>query len=236
MKKHEEIEMKIYELLGVKVFRKLAVGIADTPILLITLRIYKGLSLKERLFKINHIPNNYFIGKIRSMEDVKNFKSQLFLNASIHISSILLTPHRMELIVILISILNLYCIMLQRYNWIRINETVRKMTPRYEKQKAKITHDLQETEKILPKHSYKIVNKNDKEKEVSFEELISKANIAQLKKYRTYLMYFKIKSEAIKEKPYYYTELKVELTAPLPKKKILKLEIDNQKNYERYNS
>ena len=74
MKKHEEIEMKIYELLGVKYFKKLAISLVDITFLPFTLKAYKGLSLKERVFKINHVKSNYFIGKINSMEELKRYQ------------------------------------------------------------------------------------------------------------------------------------------------------------------
>ena len=85
MKKHEKIEMKIYEFLGIKYFKKLVIGLVDIIILLSTLKEFKTLTLKEKIFKINHIKSNYFIGKINSMEDVKKFKTSLIFNSSIHI-------------------------------------------------------------------------------------------------------------------------------------------------------
>lgn len=239
MKKHEKIEMKIYEFLGIKYFKKLVIGLVDIIILLSTLKEFKTLTLKEKIFKINHIKSNYFIGKINSMEDVKKFKTSLIFNSSIHIFALLnLYIFRNRTLVNLIfwTIINSYCLMLQRYNWIRINDTIRKMTPRYEKQKAKITNELQETEKKLPEHLYKIVDKKDREKEISFEELISNANIEELKKYRASLMDFKLKSEFIKENLYNYTESKIELTTPISKKKTLKLEMVNKKNYKQNNN
>ena len=49
-------------------------------------------------------------------------------------------------------------------------------------------------------------------------------------------MDFKLKSEFIKENLYNYTESKIELTTPISKKKTLKLEMVNKKNYKQNNN
>lgn len=243
MKKHEEIEMKIYELLGVKYFKKLAISLVDITFLPFTLKAYKGLSLKERVFKINHVKSNYFIGKINSMEDVENFKHSIIINSRIHIFALAVLfalPHKVLINTILFNIiftiLNCYCLMLQRYNWIRINETVRKMTPRYERQKAKIIDELQETEKKLPEPSYKIIDKEDKEKDISFEELISNASMEELKRYQHCLLFLKHESDRIKKSIDCHEEPNIKLTAPFSKEKTLKLEIGSRRSNEKDNN
>ncbi len=46
---------------------------------------------------------------------------------------------------------------------------------------------MKETDDLLPKHTYKITDKKDKESNVTIEQLIDGANMEQLKQYRKYL-------------------------------------------------
>lgn len=197
-KNRENIELKIYEFLGIKAFRKMAFGLRDKLSILFTLKMSK----EERKYYLYHTRSNYNLGKVNSLEDVKKFKKQLFLNTSIHVIGLLVCfPNFLkvitgvaELSTIIINqiciCVNLYCIMLQRYNSIRINRLIEKMIPRYEKQKTQIKEELKNKDKQLGQHSYKIVNKKDKEISITIEQLLEKATIKELKQYREYLVYF----------------------------------------------
>ena len=146
MKKNKNIEMRIYELLGVKVFRKMAFGLRDILAFPLTIRMSK----EERHDFLCNSASNYNLGKVKSLEDVKKFKKQLFINSGIHVWALsVCLPNFLKVIggtaslsTAIINLtcigINLYCIMLQRYNGIRINQLIEKMTPRYERQKDAI--------------------------------------------------------------------------------------------------
>lgn len=132
-KKLKNIELKIYELLGIKVFRKMA------------FELYKAIGLpftifisKEARRKIYSSPSNYNMKKGHGLQDLRDFKKMLLLNTSIHIWALsLCLPHFFKVITgtastlatinnLIPIVINLYCIMLQRYNFIRINEVIKK--------------------------------------------------------------------------------------------------------------
>ncbi len=177
--------MKIYELLGVKIFRKMAFGLRDILLFPLTIKMSK----EERKYRLYHTASNYNIGKVKSLEDVKKFKKQLFINASLHIWALsTCIPNFLKviggtaslsttIINVICIVINLYCIMLQRYNCIRINQLIKKMTHLYEKQKDKIKDELRKEDSILSEHVYKIVDKKNKETSITFEFFIANANI-----------------------------------------------------------
>lgn len=237
MKKNKNIEMKIYELLGVKVFRKMAFGLRDILSFPLTIKMSK----EERKNFLYHTASNYNLGKVKSLEDVKKFKKQLFINAGIHIWALsVCLPNFLKIIggtaslsttIINLSCIgiNLYCIMLQRYNGIRINQLIEKMTPRYEKQKDTIKDELRKDDSLLLEHTYKIVDKKDKETSITFEDLIANANIEQLKQYREYLAYFQRINQAIQENEFYSDDQQIDISMPMKKNKTLKLELKNNR-------
>lgn len=198
MKKN--IEQKIYEHLGIKAFRKMVIYFLYLTLIPFTIRKTK----EERRDEIYSIGGNYFIGKVKNIETIKAFKKQLLINALIHLSALLFTcvPNyicifngtaspSLSIITILCTVLNIYCIMLQRYNDIRINEFIKRKTPFYEKQKDEVKEELKKEDSLLNEHSYKIVNRMKREKELSFDEIINNASLSQLKKYRERLYYYK---------------------------------------------
>ncbi len=206
MKKNKTVEMRIYELLGVKIFRKMAFGLRNLFFLPITI----GMSKEERrraFASLNNTSTNYNLGKGRRLDDAKKFKKQLLLNTGLHIYALgLCVPGFLNTIsgvapigvsvsnAIAIAI-NFYCIMLQRYNWIRINQLIKRMAPIYEKQMEELKEELKEKDSLLPEHTYTIKNKRSKETELTFDQLIENANLNQLRACRKYLddcNYYKI--------------------------------------------
>ena len=113
--------------------------------------------------------------------------------------------------------------MLQRYNGIRINKLIKKMTPRYERQKDKIKEELKKEDSLLLEHTYKIVDKKGRETNITFDDLIANANMEQLKQYREYLANFQIINQSIQ----YPVELQI---VTMKKHKTLKLELKPSKH------
>lgn len=229
MKKNKSIEMRIYELLGVKVFRKMAFAFRDILRYPSTIKMTK----EERHNFLYNTASNYNLGKVKNLEDVKNFKNELYINASIHIYALLSclwsfmiaidcnAPLSIMIAYLPLVGINAYCIMLQRYNCIRINQLIKKMTPHYEKQKDDIKEELRKEDSLLDEHTYKIVDKKERETSVTFEELLSNATIEQLKQYREYLAHFQDVNQ--------FSEKQIDISMPMEKNKTLKLELKRNK-------
>lgn len=236
LKKNKNIEMKFYELLGIKVFKKMAFFVRDIVTLPLTFKMPK----EERKKSLYNTASNYNIGKEKSFEDIKKFKKQLFKNAGIHIFALLaFIPSFIKIIlgtaslsttiiVLPAMVMNIYCIMLQRYNCIRINQLIEKMTPRYEKQKDAIKEELIEKDSLLLEHSYKIVDKKEKEIKINFEDLIANASIQELKQYRNYLAYLQIVNRAIQVNDLCHDKEEIDMSMPIEKNKTLKFELKKQ--------
>ena len=227
MKKIKNIEMKIYELLGVKAFRKIAFGFCDILIYPLTIKMTK----EERHNFLYNLASNYNLGKNKNLESIKILKKQLFMNARIHILGLLLclfnfliggTP---SLFITICNLaftgINLYCIMLQRYNIIKINQLIKKITPSYEKKKEFIKEDLRKKDSSLNEHTYKIVDKKGKQNSITFEELIANATIEQLMQYREYLTHFQ---NIVQENLVVFEEKQLNISITTEKDKKLKLE------------
>lgn len=227
------IELKIYELLGVKFFRKMAFFLRDTMAFPLTLKMNKD----ERRKFLYSRATNYNVGGY-GLEDFKKFKKQLLSNALIHIWALsVCIPNFLSVIngtaslattIINLSCIgiNLYCIMLQRYNHIRINQVIEKMKPREEKKKNLIKEELKKEDQLLKQHSYKIVNKHKKEQDITFDELLSTASLQQLRDYREHLIYFKNYCNFLDEHSSYADDIsETSMTVPIEKNKTLKLEL-----------
>ncbi len=66
-KKEKSIELKIYELLGVKTFKKIAFALRDRIFVLFTLKSSK----EDRMKILYHTASNYNLGRVKSLEDIK---------------------------------------------------------------------------------------------------------------------------------------------------------------------
>lgn len=173
MSKNQKFEVKIYELLGIKLFKKAV------------FKLEKIIHRKDGKKNIN-----YHIKNSNDMESVDNFKKFLYYNGAIHTKNlifdipviILMIVFRYNLILIVPIMLwlikDIYCIMLQRYNWLKINVFEEKLQVRKNK---RIERRVEE----IDKEKIKV---NLEQKEIDKNELV-----AELEKMRNYLM--KIKSE-----------------------------------------
>lgn len=127
MKNNRKIETKIYELLGIKQFRK---------------AVFKLEKIIHR--KDNGKNTNYHI-QSNTVDSIGEFKKYLYYNGAIHTSNLikgipLLTlMYLFNLRVLPIALLSVllikdaYCVMLQRYNWIKLSEKEKLLKERQEK-------------------------------------------------------------------------------------------------------
>ncbi len=86
-KKENDIELKIYELLGIKTFKKMAFKLRDFVFLLVNFKMPK----EERHKFLYEKPSNYIMKKGKGIQDLQDFKKKLLINAGIHLSSILIS-------------------------------------------------------------------------------------------------------------------------------------------------
>ena len=146
-KRREKIELKIYRFLGVKQFRAL------------TFKLEKLVHIKDK--KQNH---NYHInpdsGKSLincTIDEMEDFKKKLYYNGSIHVKNLIFLTITSLIILIIptfnkyVLILNLvlaikdaYCVMLQRYNCIRINSVIEAKRKRMNKAVEKRSNEILE--------------------------------------------------------------------------------------------
>lgn len=194
MKKSKE--MKIYEVLGIKKFKKFVYGVYFT--LYLPFAIIRNKTLKFKILKKDmlDIPNNYNIGKKINLDKIIDFKKMLIINASIHIGvQLLWVPNYIDIINGTMNIssifenicmfaINTYCIMLQRYNYIRINNIIDKGMPKYIEEKEEYKEKIKDEDSKIYEHEYvfdKSLFDNVKEKKIDFEQLIENSTLEELK-------------------------------------------------------
>ena len=129
-------EMKLHEKLGVREFRWLAFSLRKVFLYPFTI----GMSEAERRNFINS-PDNYNMGYTRNLKEIGAYKKNLFLNAGIHVFSLLYCikgfidyPYLITVPLLALPIaINIYCLMLQKYNYIRIKQFTERIKSRNEK-------------------------------------------------------------------------------------------------------
>lgn len=192
----ENLEMKIYEKLGVKKFKNFVLNL--------NVKATDNKKIKG---------NNYYLDQGHGLEDLKKFKLEILFNGYLHTYSSIacivsmmgsIIPIALYPILIATMTLNTYCIMLQRYNWIRIKKAIKKNEPLEERKKEKIKQELQEQEDKLLPHTYKTIKNFKIPKEVSFDKLIEDASLEDLKRYRKSLNFFGQISDKMKADQTYY--------------------------------
>lgn len=151
-----KIEAKIYEVFGVKIFRKCVFALE------------KWIHRKDKGRNIN-----YHIASIDSTA-TKEFIKYLFYNGSIHVRNIVyycifciirysLYPffHYLDIIPLVFAIKDIYCVMLQRYNYLQIQLRL----PRWEAlQKAKLARKVEKTVSTM-----KYVNYDDSFRQADYQ-------------------------------------------------------------------
>lgn len=97
---------------------------------------------------------NYHVKYSRSKKSVNSFKKFLYYNGIIHIKNLLIGIPSMTIMALLnvkliflipyaiFLLKDVYCVMLQRYNWIKINEFEEKLNSRQQKMIKKETEQL----------------------------------------------------------------------------------------------
>lgn len=145
-KKGEDLELKIYKALGVKYFRNLA------------FKLEKLIHIKDKKKNIN-----YHINDCKDLVSIDKFKKYLYYNGFIHVKNLIFGSVGLALMIILNALVvpvialstlllkDAYCVMLQRYNWIRITRHEEKLKARERKRidKVKSNIDKEKVEEVI---------------------------------------------------------------------------------------
>ena len=145
-KKREDLELKIYKALGVKQFRNLA------------FKLEKLIHIKDKKKNIN-----YHINDCKDLVSIDKFKKYLYYNGFIHVKNLIFGSVGLALMIILnasvvpvialstLLLKDAYCVMLQRYNWIRIIRHEEKLKARERKRidKVKSNIDKEKVEEVI---------------------------------------------------------------------------------------
>lgn len=145
-KKGEDLELKIYKALGVKYFRNLA------------FKLEKLIHIKDKKKNIN-----YHINDCKDLVSIDKFKKYLYYNGFIHVKNLIFGSVGLTLMIILnasvvpvialstLLLKDAYCVMLQRYNWIRITRHEEKLKARERKRidKVKSNIDKEKVEEVI---------------------------------------------------------------------------------------
>ena len=195
--KNNDLELKIYEMFGVKLFRKFVFSIYNA---LDFLR-FRGLDEDTKKMIKHYTSNNYVMGKSDNvLADLKKYKKHIKNNATIHIFGLMAclplilkaifigTTLSSLIITVIIALINAYCIMLQRYNDIKLNRTIKKYELREMKRKKALQYELIKS-KGKSNRQVKIIanDRDDNQTMITFEEFLQLASVKQLKEYRDFL-------------------------------------------------
>ena len=145
-KKGEDLELKIYKALGVKYFRNLA------------FKLEKLIHIKDKKKNIN-----YHINDCKDLVSIDKFKKYLYYNGFIHVKNLIFGSVGLTLMIILnasvvpvialstLVLKDAYCVMLQRYNWIRITRHEEKLKARERKRidKVKSNIDKEKVDEVI---------------------------------------------------------------------------------------
>lgn len=145
-KKGEDLELKIYKAIGVKYFRNLA------------FKLEKLIHIKDKKKNIN-----YHINDCKDLVSIDKFKKYLYYNGFIHVKNLIFGSVGLALMIILnasvvpvialstLLLKDAYCVMLQRYNWIRITRHEEKLKARERKRidKVKSNIDKEKVEEVI---------------------------------------------------------------------------------------
>ena len=231
MKKN--MELLIYEFLGIKKFKKGFLNFYNATLSPLT----RDMSKEEKnSFLYDKMSSNY-IGKERDKDTLKKYRKKIYFYLSYFLPCMLISiPTTISIlrnipsiitaiIFITSSIFFTYTTILQRYNLIRINHVIKKMEPKYKREKEREKEVIKKT--LANQYTYKIVNNKKKEESItSIDEIVKNSSLEQLRNYRKQLEKIdKINSMTNK---YYNSNQREDIIIPINDNKQYKLEYKKQ--------
>ena len=199
MKKREEMEMKLYECLGVRQFQNLV------------FKLEKVIHFKDKGKNIN-----YHV-KSGSIDELKEFQKYLYFNGFIHVrNNIGLVAFTIVqqmffsdwfLLYTIPSMLkNTYCVMLQRYNYLRINKVIegkqKVLDRKVEKKKQEFIQENKEAIKKIKRNKQSLEQIQSLKKFLQGEEdvVLDESSLEMLTLIRNFVSDSKEKDVQINEK------------------------------------
>ncbi len=179
MKKKKSLEQKIYEKLGVRSFKKLVIGAISLPIKIfckILRRDYNEIDKTDG--------SNYFLNTRKYGKDApEKFMKMLWFNGIIHTLGLLFNIYYLikspdlvyKIFYSILILLNSYCVMLQRYNGIRISN--------YNKRRKELDKRQEEQENNNI-NSYTLVKTKELDYHIKIQSSSLKEDIKELKELR----------------------------------------------------
>lgn len=195
MKRREELEIKLYEKLGVKRIRRIGVK-ADGFFNNVSLALPPKSKRAKKLAKMN---KNKFFDSSLKVEGVVKYKRKIkgcaplsfAYGSMLALAGGLYAAMGMSFLGFAIYFVGaglVFCTaMAYRYDELRAKRTQEKWRSKYENQKADVISDIMDTNKELGHPSIEIVNEKNKIQATSLCELTSNAELSDLKRYDAYL-------------------------------------------------
>ena len=188
----KNLELKIYEKLGIKKFKEFAFKLREKIIK--PFIDYKEEKEQKRI--LQKTPDNFIMAKGNGISDLLDFKKEILFNTGLCIASAIVSipvitnilmnnPNILEILATAGFVtFDTYSLILQRYNNIRINNAIEKMKPLEEKRKRPLIEELKKEKVLTNDYDYIIKNKKDKEEDITIDEVLDKATYKELKIYR----------------------------------------------------
>ncbi len=104
------------------------------------------------------------------------------------------------------------------------------MLPHEETKKNTLKEELKKEDSLLTNYTYTIISKQDKGKNISFQEFLDIATYAQLIQYRTYLSYIKAFNQKLMKQQNFYELGEHSFSFTIQKNKSLTLELTIKRN------
>ena len=145
--KKEKREVIIYQLLGVNIFKQMTLTLEKI------IHYHENKNITDEQYKKHNI--NYH-PKDNTLQGLTDFKKFLYYNGSIHIKNSLIYSivivavafipglNIINVGMIPLLIMNLYCVMLQRYTYLRIEDSIRILEKHNEKMIARKVQKLEQ--------------------------------------------------------------------------------------------
>ncbi len=192
--------IRFYEKIGIKKFRAFTYKFA----LFVENIRYKNKRSPEEIKRwVYHEKPNYNISSKLNLDSLRNFKDQLYFNAYVHTYAILLMSLSLIFSSTFINSLfclsfifpNLYCIMIQDYNRLRINAVLKKYSKLEEKEKDVLKENIKQETNSLQVTNYKLKRflpfNHHLTKTITFQEAFANMTKEELKDYLEYLKILK---------------------------------------------
>lgn len=187
----KKVEKTLYTVLGVTLFKK-AVGFVC--------KAFNKINKKhnEDYFNVfTGLDKNYHIKDIKDYERLSETKSVVFYNGLINFLGLLATSivciTNFGVLPLSITLVNLYSLMLHRYNVLEINEKLDEAKPLYNNYVSDLKSKLTMETNLLGKDKCLVIENSKKSEEKDIYSALSQMNLNELRQYKAYIENYKRK-------------------------------------------